>query len=76
MTTAAFGALASATARAMAEVRNKHCQPPGYRPVTPVRASIRCTKCGGQVSGNAVMVKARSKKCIRRSSSDPWSYRS
>ena len=47
MTTQRTSALFGATARAIAEVRGLHCKPPEYRPVTPVRASIRCAKCGG-----------------------------
>lgn len=50
MTTASFSRLASAVAQAQSTVRALHCKPPAYRPAQTVRASIRCTKCGGNLN--------------------------
>jgi hypothetical protein len=41
MTTPTFAALASATARAIAAVRNEHCHAPDFRPATQVRGSMK-----------------------------------
>lgn len=59
MTTPGFGAFSSAVARAMAEVRSKHCQPPTFRPAETVRGSIRCTRCRGLLTYSASAVDGR-----------------
>lgn len=50
MTSAAFAALQGPTARAIASVREQHCQPPTYRPSAPVSAHINCPKCGSRLN--------------------------
>ena len=71
MTTKAFSALAGATARAMAAVRTEHCPAPDYRPAAPVRASMPCPKCAGQLTYTASAIDGRtsgrcsSASCIR-----------
>lgn len=59
MTREIFSQLASATARAQAQVRSMHCQPPTFMPPAPVRASIRCTKCGGLLNYTVSAVASR-----------------
>lgn len=55
MTTSTFNALAGATARAMAAVHALHPKPPERQ----VRASIRCTKCGGLLTYGVSAVDGR-----------------
>ncbi|MDP9992029.1 hypothetical protein J2W28_001057 [Variovorax boronicumulans] len=59
MTTPGFGAISSAVARAMSEVRSQHCKPPTYRPAETQRGSIRCPKCGGLVTYTASAIDGR-----------------
>ena len=59
MTRQQTSALLGATARAMAEVRNRHCPAPAYRPATAVRASTRCQKCGGLLTYSVSSVDGR-----------------
>jgi len=59
VTTPGFGAFSSAVARAMAEVRKQHCQPPHYRPAQTQRGSIRCTKCRGLLTFTVSAVDGR-----------------
>lgn len=60
MTTARASALLSATARAMAEVKTRHCPAPTYRPAAAVRASTRCQKCGGVLTYSVSSIDGRS----------------
>jgi hypothetical protein len=48
--------MASAAARAIADVRTRHCPAPIYRPPTAALAYIRCTKCGGLLTYTASAV--------------------
>ena len=50
MTTASFAALVSPTARAIASVRNEHCQPPTFKPAA---LNYRVT-ADGQTHGRCV----------------------
>lgn len=47
MTRQHVSALLGATARAMTEVKTRHCPPPTFRPPEPVKSSTRCVKYGG-----------------------------
>jgi hypothetical protein len=59
MTTPGFGAISSAVARAMSEVRSQHCKPPTYRPAETQRGSIGCTACRGLLTFTASAVDGR-----------------
>lgn len=71
MTTPGFGAFSGAVARAIAAVRAQHCQPPTYRPASAVRGTIRCARCGGNLTYTASAIDGRttgrcsSAGCIR-----------
>lgn len=59
MTRPGFIALSGATARAMAQVRQQHCQPPTFRPAETARGTIRCTACRGNLTYTASAVDGR-----------------
>lgn len=59
MTTPGFGAFSSAVARAMSEVRSQHCKPPTFRPAETARGTIRCTRCGGNLTFTASAIDGR-----------------
>ncbi|WP_422096846.1 hypothetical protein [Variovorax sp.] len=59
MTTPTFSRLVGPTARAMAAVRNTHCQPPTFRPAATTRGTIRCTHCGGNITFTASAIDGR-----------------
>ena len=50
MTAASFSALVGPTARAIAAMRNEHCQPPTFKPEAPVSDHIACPKCGSRLN--------------------------
>lgn len=64
MTTAAFSALAGPTARAIAAVREKHCQPPTYKPDAPVSGRIDCPKCGSRLNFTVTANGHTSGRCV------------
>lgn len=47
MTRPGFLKLSTATGEAQAAIRAKHCRGPEQLPPSPVRASMRCTRCKG-----------------------------
>ncbi len=59
MTRPSFGAFSSAVARAQAAVRSQHCQPPLFRPAQTKQGTIRCTKCGGNLTYTASAIDGR-----------------
>lgn len=50
MTTRHFSALASATAKANAEVRRLHCPEPSLKPHADVKGAMPCLKCRGRLT--------------------------
>lgn len=64
MTTARFSALAGPTARAIAAVRNQHCQPPTYRPSAPVSGHMACTKCRSRLNFTVTAEGHTSGRCV------------
>lgn len=59
MTRAGFGALSSAISQAQAAIRQKHCPPPTFYPLTEVVASMTCMRCGGRLSYAVLPISAR-----------------
>lgn len=64
MTTRAFSALASPTARAMAKVHEQHCPPPAYRPAAAVSAHMDCPKCGSRLNFMVSTTGQTSGRCV------------
>lgn len=56
MTTARFSALLRPTGQALAEIKNRYCPPPHYRPATRQEGTIRCPACNGTLRFNVSAV--------------------
>lgn len=59
MTRPGFGAFSSAVAQAKAAIFRQHFDPNTLRPAATVKASMRCTRCGGLLTYTASAVDGR-----------------